>query len=263
MTAPAETPPAGDVAAPEANAAPTGTPAPSPANMPQTQPPVAAAPTAEKPEEATGEPQESPDLAKLRKENATWRTKLREQEQVAANAQKAAEEHSAKLADLEGKWQKLNAFFNPDANEPPDPAKLAEQLTAAQAENARIASEWEQERKTLKVQAALPGVLAKANADPGLTEAVLATSGALAKLDPTSDSFAADLASAVNEAIEANPRLKIEAPAARSPRSGAEIPGRSGGSTQLTLDQVRGMKPDEINKARKEGRLTSLGIGPG
>jgi hypothetical protein len=231
--------------------------------MPQTQPPAAAAPTTEPGEGDKPEAGESPDLAKLRKENANWRTKLRETEAAVAAQQAERETEKAEAASLKETLAKLAAVLNPDANQPPDPAKLAEQLTAAQAETAKVQAQYQKEIRDLTIRAALPNVLSKAHADPALTEAVLTASGALGKLDPSSDTFAADLELAVSAAMEANPRLKVDAPVAPSKRSGAEIPGRSGGSNQLTREQLAGMKPAEIDKARKEGRLTSLGVGPG
>lgn len=194
-------------------------------------------------------------MAKLRKENADWRTKLRAQEEASATALKAAEASTAESASLKDMLAKLSAVLNPDANTPPDPAQLAEQLTAAQAETARVAGEKDQMIRDLTIRAALPSVLSKASADPQLTEAVLTANGALAKLDPSSDTFAADLASAVAAAMENNPRLKV---APVTARSGAEIPGRSGGSDQLTREQLKGMKPEQIEKARQEGRLRTV-----
>jgi hypothetical protein len=231
--------------------------------MPQTQPPAAAAPTTEPGEGDKPESGESSDLAKLRKENANWRTKLRETEAAIAAQQAERETEKAEAASLKETLAKLAAVLNPDANQPPDPAMLAEQLTAAQAQTALVEADYQAKIRDLTIRAALPNVLAQAKADPGLTEAVLTASGALGKLDPASDTFAADLESAVSAAMEANPRLKMDAPVAPSKRSGAEIPGRSGGSNQLTLEQVRAMKPADIDKARRAGQLTSLGVGPG
>lgn len=260
MTAPVEAPVVEQT--PATPAPPATPPAPSPASMPQTS--AAAAPTTETPAEGDKpEAGESPELAKLRKENASWRTKLREQETAAAALKTAQEKEAAESASLKDVLAKLNAVLNPDANAPADPEKLLEQLSAAEAKTAKVEADYQAKIRDLSIRAALPGALTKAQADPGLTEAVLTASGALAKLDPTSDTFATDLASAVNDAIEANPRLKVEAPAARSPRSGPEIPGRSGGSNQVTREQLAGMKPADIDKARREGRLTSLGVGPG
>lgn len=206
---------------------------------------------------------DSDELAKVRREAANYRTKLREQEQSAAALKKAQDEQAAKTASLEEVLAKLNQVLNPDANQPPDPAKLAEQLETSRAETAKVAADYQRQIRDLTIRAALPGVLSKASADPGLTEAVLTASGALAKLDPSSDTFAADLESAVTAAMTKNPRLKVDAPVASARRSGAEIPGRSGGSDQLTREQVAAMAkiPGALDKARREGRLKNLGVG--
>lgn len=196
-------------------------------------------------------------MAKLRKENADWRTKLRAQEEAANTLKQAQEKQTAETTSLKDMLAKLSAVLNPDANTPPDPAKLTEQLTAAQAETARVVAEKDQQIRDLTVRAALPAAMAKANAKPGITEKVLKADGVLAKLDPTSPSFVADLESAIAAAVEADPDLKI-APAAKPHRSGAEIPGRSGGSDQLTREQLKGMTPAEINKARESGQLKKL-----
>jgi hypothetical protein len=230
--------------------------------MPQTS--AAAAPTTEPPTEGDKpEVGESPDLAKLRKENANWRTRLREQEAAVAAEKEARQKEAAESASLKDVLAKLNAVLNPDANAPADPEKLLEQLSAAEAKTAKVEADYQAKIRDLTIRASLPGALTKAQADPGLTEAVLTASGALAKLDPSSDSFAADLESAVAEAIERNPRLKVEAPAARSPRSGAEIPGRSGGSNQLTRAEAEALAktPGALAQAMKDGRLKNLGVG--
>lgn len=263
MTAPVETSPAGET--PEANPAPAtpATPAPSPANMPQTS--AAAAPTTEvePTDESKADTEESARLAKLGRENAKYRTERNELQQRLAAIEAAQAAKDAELAEAKDWKAKVAALLNPEANEPPDPAKLAEQLAAKDAEIERVRLEMAQENRSLRVDNALQAAMVNAKADPVLTEAVLKTSGALKKLDPTSDTFTADLVSAVNDALEANPRLKVEAPVAQTRKSGAEIPGRSGGQNQLSLEQVRSMKPAELDKARREGRLTSLGIGPG
>lgn len=250
MTTPVETPPADQAAAPVTPAPP----APSPADMPATQPPAAAAPTTD---EGDNTAEESAALAKLRKENATWRTKLRDTEAAATALKTAQEQQQAETASLKDMLAKLSAVLNPDANTPPDPAKLAEQLTETQAQADLALASKDEQIRALTIRASLPDVLAKANAHPKLTEAFLTASGVMAKLDPASDTFAADLESAVAAAVEQEPHLKVKA-APVAARSGAEIPGRSGGSDQLTLEQVRAMKPEQIEEARAAGKLRTL-----
>lgn len=263
MTAPIPTPPAEAVpAAPvvPVESAPTATPpaappapAPSPAAMPQQAP----APG----DEGDGDDHADPVIRKMRRENQSLRTRFKE-EQAAREAQ------GQQITDLLAKAEKAAAFeetmarlagvFNPAA-EPVDPAKLAETLAAEKlAQETAFAEQLaarDAQLRTLTVRTSLPAAFAQHQADPELTTAVLTASGALGKLDPAAPTFATDLASAVEAAVTANPRLKVAPVAARS---GPEIPGRSGVTDQLTLEQVRGMKPAEVEAARASGRLKNL-----
>jgi len=249
MTTPVDTPPA-DQAAP-------ATPAPpSPADMPATQPQAAAAPTADKNDDGDKPPSlEAKELARARKDAATYREKLRETEAAATALKTAQEQQQTETASLKDMLAKLSAVLNPDADAPPDPAKLAEQLTETQAQAELALAAKDEQIRSLTIRAALPTVASKAKAHPEGLLKVLTADGVLAKLDPTSETFAADLESAAVAAVEANPYLKV-APAAT--RSGAEIPGRSGGSDQLTREQIKGMKSEQIEKARQDGRLRTL-----
>lgn len=272
MTAP--TPPADATPAPEGTpAAPVETPAPpappSPAQMPQqTAPAPSPAPEGDQDGgDDTGDDPVSAAERKARREAKNLRDRLQAEAQAReALAQQVAElaPLASKASEMEQTLAKLAAVFNPQTDEPVDPAKLAEQLAAEKAaaeESAAAAlAERDAQIRELTVKAALPTAMAKASADPDLTLAVLTASGALSKLDPTAESFTADLESAVKAAVESNPKLKV-APVAV--RSGAEIPGRSGGSDQVTRDQLAKMTPEQIEKARVEGRLKNLlsGIG--
>ena len=254
MTTPVETPPA-DQAAP-------ATPPPSPADMPPTQPQAAAAPTADK--SGLPSPVEEKELARARKDAATYREKLREQEQASTALEQAMEEMrtsmTTKLSESDDRWNKLASIFNPEADAPPTAEELAAQWDLKSADYESKIADYESKNRALTIRAALPTVASKAKAHPEGLLKVLTADGVLAKLDPTSDTFAADLESAAVAAVEANPYLKV-APAAT--RSGAEIPGRSGGSDQLTREQVTEMAkndPSALVEAQKKGRLRSLGI---
>ena len=240
--------------------APVDTP-PAPAPVP-TPPPAPPTPPAAPAVPGVDENGDTPEIAKVRKEAANWRTKLREQEAAAAAVTADRDAQAAEAASLKDMLAKLAAVLNPDADAPVDPEVLAKQLADEKAqreqERATLTEQHAAQIRALTVQATLPAALAKAGANPDLTTAVLTANGSLARLDPSADSFAADLESAVTAALDAHPALKVAPVVARS---GAEIPGRSGGSDQLTLEQVKGMKPDEIDAARKAGRLKSLGIG--
>ncbi|HTF07821.1 MAG TPA: hypothetical protein VK659_06560 [Asanoa sp.] len=224
--------------------------------MPATQPQAAAAPTADKSDDGDKPPSlEAKELARARKDAATYREKLRETEAAATALKTAQEQQQAETTSLKDMLAKLSAVLNPDANTPPDPAKLAEQLTETQAQAELALAATDEQIRALTIRAALPTVAAKAKAHPDGLMKVLTADGVLGKLDPTSDTFAADLESAAVAAVEANPYLKVAPVAARS---GAEIPGRTGGSDQLTREQLKGMTPAQINKARESGQLNKL-----
>jgi hypothetical protein len=239
---------------------------PSPANMPQTAPPAQAA--AEPTEDNDGGKSDvSAEIKALRKEAAKYRTQLRQQEEASAAAQQIVEQLQAQMNESNERWNKFSELFNPNADKPMTVEELTEKFSGERsqweskaAEYETKLSEYDQKVRDLTIRAALPAAVSKASADPALTEAVLTASGVLGKLDPSSESFAADLESAVAAAVEANPRLKM-APVAT--RSGAPIPGRSGGDGQLTREDVQRMAktdPEGLVKAQKEGRLRSLGI---
>jgi hypothetical protein len=248
-----------DTTVPPADTAPAETPAPA---APPAAPPAPAAPAAAAaPAEPAADAQTfgAEYVEKLRRESATYRTKAKEaaDAQAAVLAEKAQVEQQA--AQFKAILDGITKAVNGDTDEPADPAKLAEQLAAEKAQResdvAALTAEHNAKIRDLTVRATLPGVLAKAGADPDLTTAVLTAGGVLSNLDPGSDTFAADLASAVAAAVEANPKLKV-APVAT--RSGAEITGRSGGSDQVTREQLSRMSSAEIEKARVDGRLKSL-----
>lgn len=103
-----------------------------------------------------------------------------------------------------------------ETGDDPDPAKLAADLAAQQAENRR-----------LKIEAAFAKAAKQHKADEDLTLAVLHRNGKLAELDPSAADFDTALAALVEEAVKANPKLKAT-PAAG--KSGADLGGGGGGS---------------------------------
>jgi hypothetical protein len=235
--APAPTPPP---ATPPA-AAPTATPAAQPATPPA-QPPVV--PTAE-------------DYAKLQADLASWQAQARKHEDRWKARDEQNEQQSAALrliaekvgVDLEGK---------------PDPAKLAERLTAVQAE----ANQRAVELAVFRAAAA-----AGANADLLLdSRAFMAKAGAL---DPSAADFTDQVKAAAAEAVTANPTFAVAkaepAPAAEpqpaaQPQlpaaSGADFSGAPSGDRQWTDDDVARATPQQLSKAIEQGLLANMGIAP-
>lgn len=164
-------------------------------------------PTSPKPGDpiaAEGEVDKLPQWAQrvigdLRKENGKTRTTARE---------KAAEEARASLAQDIGKALGIVAD-----DEPADPAKLTEQLTASQAEARRTAVEL----------AAYKAAHAEgARADRLLNSRQFADK--LAALDPGADDFADQLKQAITAEVDTDPELYRAGPTAPA-RGGSEFGG--------------------------------------
>lgn len=118
-----------------------------------------------------------------------------------------------------------------------DPAAVAAQLASAQSE-ARMA----------RVDRAVDRAARKAGADEDLVGAVLARNkaSALAKLDPTSETFEADVAALVEAEVAANPRLKLEIatpPGGQAPvANGFQQPPTTGQRLGLTAAIAQGLQ---------------------
>lgn len=197
-------------------------------------------------------------VKKARKQAANYRTRAREALAAKEAAEQAAKEAAEQAAQMKKVLDGLQAVLNPDApkDEPLDPKSLAEQLAASQAALEQERAENAAKLRALQVQAALPKALAKHNADPDLTEAVLARSGVLESLDPSAKNFTASLDAAVKAAVEGNPKLLITPPATRT---GVEPTGSAGAAaSQLSREQLAKMRPEEIAEALKAGRLQAV-----
>jgi len=200
---------------------------------------------------------------KARREAKALRDRLKASDDArAALEQRMAgyEQSAAEAATLKAQMDALAAVFNPQGDEPVDPAKLAEQLAAekatAEAEAAKALADRDAQLRSLRVEQAAEraaraaGVEAEALLDSRTFRATVD------KLDPSSETFKADLASAIEAAVAANPKLKV-APVAT--RSGAEIAGRSGATDQITdRAKIASMSPEEIAKATADGRFSRL-----
>jgi hypothetical protein len=224
--APAATAP--QTPAPEPQAAPAAPPAPPEAPKPQPpaqqeQQPPASKNIWDDPEAAKAE------IEKLRRENAS--------ERVNAKA-KAAEEAKTEFAQQIGK---LLGLIKDD--EPADPAKLTEQLTATQAQTRDV----QLELNIYKAAAAVKGANAAALLDSRsfMEQAKQADPGALDAL--------------IGQYLTQNPHLKA-APAA-APAGGADLgPGGQTAPRTYTKEQLADhdfyMKNrDDIWQAQREGRI--------
>lgn len=160
-----------------------------------------------------------PDVQKmirdLRTESAERRTKLTAAEQAQQDAIRAL----AKAAGIDLPGQQDTA---------PDPAALAEQLTATQVR-----------ARTAAVELAVYRAAAKHSGDP---DALLDSRAFLAKvadLDPASADFTTAVESAITEAVTANPKLKaVQATGASSVDHSAGGPGEGAPRTPKSLEDA-------------------------
>lgn len=221
-------------------------PSTAPVAAPSTEPSAAATtqPEAPKPTEPPKAPEpksnvwDDPkaaeaEIKRLRQENGAARTNAKAQ---------AAEEARTELAQTIGKALGLVK------DEPIDPAKLTESLTASQAEAKRARAEL--------------AVFRNAQGAGGDPAALLDSASFLAKvadLDPTDSGAVSD---AIKQAVEANPRLG--AATAQQARTPAPNPaqGASGNGpaqpSQLSRADLQNMSPEQIVQAQEEGRFANL-----
>lgn len=165
----------------------------------------------------------------LRKEAATWRTKLRESEQ----AQDA--KYTGLLDQLKAAGIKLG--------DKPDADALQASLTAAQSE-----------RRDALLRAGLYETASEHGANPAALRDSVSFLDSIRDLDPN-DSAA--LVAAAKAALAANPSLSA-APAGPA-RGGADLSGGGGNDPrQLTEDDLSRMSPEEIVEAQDKGLLRNL-----
>lgn len=125
-----------------------------------------------------------------------------------------------------------------------DPTKLAEQVSGLTASN-----------RDLQIEVAVLRGASAAGADPDALADSRAFMAKVAKLDPTSDGFAGQLADAIKAHLEANPNAKAKGapiiPAAGQTGSGS-FDGGNGQSATSVPEDVDGMRallyPDRVKK---------------
>ncbi len=165
-------------------------------------------------------------VQKLRRENAKHR---RESKAAIAKArEEAAEEARDEFArDLRG------AFGIDDDDEDFDPDEIIAQANErAHEADSRLAQ--------YRIKDTLNTAARKAGADESLLFPYLRGSGALDGLDPADDDFDELIVELVEDAVDANPKLKLDAPAPR--RSGGDMSGGNGESkskSPKTIDDLR------------------------
>jgi hypothetical protein len=160
------------------------------------------------------------------------------------------------------------AFGLKSADEPLDPAKLAEELertkTANEAAAESLRAEIRQRDIRLAVLTQAPGL----EANGLLLMDSLSFLRKLDGLDPAAEDFSERVGEAIKAAAEANSQYKLVPPKAEpkappSPaRSGGEFNGAPGGNRQWTIEDVQRASAADVAKAQEAGLLIDLGFSP-
>jgi hypothetical protein len=113
--------------------------------------------------------------------------------------------------------------------------------------------------KDLKISGALSEQFVKHGVKPVLAKAMLQSQGILTDLDPDDAEFTKTLSGAIKKMADDYPELKAVQVTATPTRSGSEFKGSGQQPTvQLTREQLKGMTPEAIMKARADGQLDEL-----
>jgi hypothetical protein len=188
-----------------------------------------------------------------------------------AAEKRLADIEAARQADQAEQAKRMDAFAIAlglkSGDEPPDPAKLAEELertkTANEAAAESLRSEIRQRDLRLAVLTQAPGL----DANGLLLMDSLSFLRKLDGLDPSSDDFTEKVGEAIKAAAEANSQYRLTPPKAEKPaptiaRSGGEFNAAPGGNRQWTVEDVTRATPAEVEKAQNDGLLIDLGFAP-
>jgi len=131
------------------------------------------------------------------------------------------------------------------------------QLTPEQI--AQKAQESDQQAREANVKLAVFQTAGKHGADPDALLDSASFVRAISKLDPSADTFAANVDTAIKNAVEGNARLKAQAAAPQVPaKGGVDMAGGTTGKRQLTAAEVKHLSetnPGALVKAREDGLL--------
>jgi hypothetical protein len=196
---------------------------------------------------ATSIPGSEPARAESDAKEPDWKAQSRKHEDRWKTARdelaKAADERDSLKLTLDAMAAALG--FGEEAE---DPATIAER---AKAERDQLDAEL----RSLRLERAAERAARQAGADVDALLDSRTFAKRLAGLDPAADDFSEALVDAVTQALETNPRLKAS-PAAT--RSVTDTTGSGDTNGQLSRAQLRSMSPEQIEEARKKGRLNAL-----
>ena len=175
------------------------------------------------------------DLKKAREEAARYRTRNDE--------------------ETGGLKKALGAWLGVEGDQPADANKVLEELQ--KRDQAR-----ERELASLRLTNALEQTARQHGADVDILAPYLRGSGRLDKLDPAAPEFSGQLDALVADLVSKQPKFKANGHGGQAPpRGGSEFPGGNQGPPLLTRDDLKTMTPEQIDKARKDGRIA--GVSPG
>ncbi|MFJ9353752.1 hypothetical protein [Streptomyces mirabilis] len=130
------------------------------------------------------------------------------------------------------------------------------QLTPEQI--AQKAQQSDQAAREATVKLAVFQTAGKHGADPDALLDSASFARAIGKLDPSSDTFAANVDTAIKNAVENNARLKAQSPPQVPAKGGVDMAGGTSGKRQLTPAEVKHLSetnPEALVKAREDGLL--------
>jgi hypothetical protein len=205
-------------------------------------------------------------IAAIRGEFKDERAKRQAAEKRLADIEAAREADRAEQAERNRKLAIALGVASED--EPPDPAKLAEELERTKAANQAAADALKAEIRQRDIRLAVLTQAPGLGANGLLLMDSLSFLGKLSGLDPAADDFTGQIGEAIKAAAEANPQYKAGKPAEPAkpapspPRSGGEFNGAPGGNRQWTREDVDRASPAEVVKAQEDGLLIDLGFHP-
>jgi hypothetical protein len=211
-------------------------------------------------------------IAAIREDFKAERSRRQQTEKALADFKAESEQREQTRAQAETERNKKLAVALGVAaeDEPPDPAKLAEELERTRTANQAAADALKGEIRQRDLRLAVLTQAPSQEANGLLLMDSLSFLRKLDGLDPAAEDFSEKVGDAIKAAAEANPQYKLNPPKPAgdqkpppSPaRSGGEFNGAPGGNRQWTVEDVDRASPSEVAKAQEDGLLVNLGFNP-
>lgn len=214
----------------------TTAPAPQQQNVEQSGTANVTADTPEQPTEATTPEVDDSQIKALRKEAASYRTKLRE-------AEKQGVEQAAKFEQVMQALGKLTGGDTAEAS----PEEQIKQITAERdAATARI--------RELEVNSAVGAAARKAGLNPDLAMPLIKGMGKLDDLRPDADDFSSQVEQVVTSLAETYPNLRTQT----VPKVSGQPHDNPPATPLITESDLDSMTAEQIYEAQQAGKLDHL-----